>query len=66
MNSGDLAREQVEKLQAPIGRTLRYLGKLQKRMDAVGWSVRDPLHRAVLEAFNAVHSLNVELTVATT
>jgi hypothetical protein len=30
-------------------------------MDAVGWSVRDPLHRAVLEAFNAVHGLNVEL-----
>jgi hypothetical protein len=61
VTSNDLTDEQVEALKRHIGRQLRYLGKLCKRLDAVGFSPVDWLYTDAHQAFDAIHTLSVKL-----
>jgi hypothetical protein len=60
----DLRKDQVERLKASLGRQLRYLHKLRRRMDKRGWDPACPVYRAAQQAFNAMHTLNVQLHYA--
>jgi hypothetical protein len=61
MTSSDLTREQAEALKAKAGEMLRYLGALNKRMHQRRFPPNDPLVIAGRDAYNAMHSLHVEL-----
>jgi len=61
MDSTSLTREQAQVIGEVIGRQLRYLGKLQRRMEKMHWPPTDPLYLDVCAAFNKIHKLNVAL-----
>jgi hypothetical protein len=57
----DLTAEQLDKLSAAIGPHLGYLHKLRERMDKIGFVPDDKLRKLVEAAYNAMHSLRVEI-----
>jgi hypothetical protein len=61
MDSQDITPAQAAAIGKIIGQHLRYLGKLQRRMNQVGFLPADPLFRDVAEAYDAIHKLNVSL-----
>ena len=61
MDSVTLPREHLQTLQGPIGRQLRYLGKLRERLERRGFVPLDPLYERVNAAFIATHALSVHL-----
>lgn len=61
MQSHDLTREQCERLAASVGRQLRFLNQVLKRMDAEHFRPDDPLRKKFTAARDAIHSLSVDL-----
>jgi hypothetical protein len=61
VTSDDLTTEQAKQMGVVVGRHLNYLGRLQKRMQRVGFPHDDQLVVAVNKAFDATHALNVRL-----
>jgi hypothetical protein len=57
MHSGDLTREQAERLHARIYPAFSYLADLQKRMDERGFSPSDRLYQEVQAARSTMHLL---------
>ena len=55
--SFEMSRQQAAIIQKTIGRELRYLGKLQRRMELCGVSPTDDNYRVTREAYNAVPSI---------
>lgn len=58
---GRIPREAFEQIRVRLCRTLVYLGRLRQRLEARGYSQSDPLLRNVIEAYNALHALCVDL-----
>ena len=61
MHSKDLSKEQAEALSGGIRPCLRYLGRLQTRMEKAPFPSDDPIYKLVVKAYNAVHHLSVAL-----
>lgn len=61
MNSKDLTREQLETLNKQVGRPLRWLLALQRRMERRGFTNEDELFRVTQQAYDKVHHLSVVL-----
>ena len=61
MDHRDVQPWQAAKIGEQIGPMLRYLGKLRRRMEQVGFVPNDKLYRRVSDAYNAMHSLCVTL-----
>ena len=61
MDSGDLTREQVEKVRDVLTPHVRYLHKLITRMDRRGFPLDDELYQAVLKAYDAMRSVYTTL-----
>jgi len=61
MDSNSITRAQAEQMKEVVGRQLRYLGKLQRRMEKMRWPPTDPLYVDVCAAFDKIHKLNVAL-----
>jgi hypothetical protein len=57
----ELSRDQLDRLNETIRPMFGYLHRLQGRMDTAGFVPSDKLYRLVSEAFNAMHSLSIEL-----
>ncbi|REK08958.1 MAG: hypothetical protein DWQ37_19020 [Planctomycetota bacterium] len=61
MRSEQLTEAQLESLVASVRPMLRYLGRLEKRMEAQGFPADDRLLRLVRETRQAAHDLALEL-----
>jgi hypothetical protein len=61
LTGNDLTLEQAERLRAKAAEMLRYLGALNKRIQQRRFPPNDPLVIAGREAYNAMHTLHVEL-----
>jgi hypothetical protein len=61
MTSDDLTPQQAEVLKARVGQMLRYMNRLRTRMHKRKFPETDGLTRAVRDAHNALHHLNVHL-----
>ena len=61
MESRDVERWQAAQIRESLQPSLRYLGRLQKRMEEVGFLPSDRLLTLVREAYNSMHHLSVEL-----
>jgi hypothetical protein len=61
MNSGDLKKWQIDKMDEPIRKGLRYLCELNDRMDKVGWGKDDALYLKVCEARKVMAELRQTL-----
>ena len=61
MDSHNLSAEQVERLHRALGTHLRYFGRLQARMDTVGFVPGDPLYERVKKAHDALHDLTIHV-----
>jgi hypothetical protein len=61
MTSDDLTPQQAEVLKARVGLMLRYMNRLRQRMHKRKFPEVDELSRAVRDAHNALHHLNVHL-----
>jgi hypothetical protein len=59
VTSADLSIAQAKKLNKQLGRQLRYLGKLQRRMELRGFPPNDRMYCVTVEAYNALHELCV-------
>ena len=59
MTSDDLTPQQAEALKAILGRHLRFLNRLQERMNQRKFATDDPLWLAVVHARNAAQDLFV-------
>jgi hypothetical protein len=55
-----LTPEQVAALERAVLRSLRYFGKLRKRMDSEGWP-RDSIRSHVEKAYESTYALRVHL-----
>jgi hypothetical protein len=55
-----LERWQIERIKEKVGPMLNYLGRLRTRMEKTGRH-NGKLYKLVAQAYNAVHSLNVDL-----
>ena len=53
----DLTREQIDALMAQLRPMRAYLGRLQKRMEKVGFTPDDPLLKLTAKARDAVQEL---------
>jgi hypothetical protein len=61
MRSDDITPAQAEQIKAKIRPMLGYLGRLKKRMHKRRFPHDDELYRTVLEAYDAIHQLNVHV-----
>jgi hypothetical protein len=61
MERHDLTKSQAQAIHDAIGPTLGYLFRLRQRMDKRGFSPSDPLYQLVVNAYDALHPLTVEL-----
>ena len=61
MDSTSLTEQQAELLRNRIGTMLGYVGRLQRRMQLLGWPSSDPLYQNVRAAEDALHDLHVRL-----
>jgi hypothetical protein len=61
MDSSHLTPAQAAAIGKIIGQHLRYLGKLRKRMDQVGFPSTDPLYFDVCRAFDMAQALWMNL-----
>lgn len=61
MQSHDLTQEQCEQLKLVVGRYVRYLRQVIKRMDAEHFRPKDPLRVKFEAAHDAAHTLWVNL-----
>jgi hypothetical protein len=61
VTSDDLTPQQAEVLKAQASWMLRYMNRLRKRMHKRKFPETDELTRAVRDAHNALHNLNVHL-----
>jgi N-methylhydantoinase A/oxoprolinase/acetone carboxylase beta subunit len=61
MDRTSLSREQAATLLASIRPMLRYLNRLQERMQKRGFPPHDTLYRLVLEARDRIRHLSVDL-----
>jgi hypothetical protein len=61
MDSKSLTEQQAEVLRNRIGSMLGYVGRLQRRMQRLGWPSADPLYANVRAAEAALHDLHVRL-----
>ena len=60
MRREDITREQAEAIKAKIGPMLCYLNRLKRRMNDV-FARDDPLFAQVIDAADALHTLNVSV-----
>src|SRR5262245_58846385 len=61
MDAGDLTREQLEQLKEQVGRSQRYFGMLQERMQQQRFPYDDELRQPVNAVCDDLHSLWVKL-----
>jgi hypothetical protein len=61
MNSGDLTSDQIKVLQDQLKPSFLFLKRLADRFAERGFNPSDEIYKAVREAFDKVHSLNVNL-----
>lgn len=59
MHSSDITPEQAERLKAIVARKLRFLNRLQERMNRLTFPTDDPLWLSVVYARNAAQDLFV-------
>lgn len=59
MTVKDVTPEQAAQLMATIGRQLRYLNRLCRRMDRLGFPRQDPLWQAAWTARDAMQDLHM-------
>jgi hypothetical protein len=59
MDSTTLSRSQAARLWEQVGRRLRYVGALRRRMELVGFPPDDPMYRATAKAFDGLQELSV-------
>ena len=59
MDSHKLSIRQLEQLNEIITRQLRFLGRLLRRMEQLGFPPDDLLYRTSLNAYDGVHRLRV-------
>jgi hypothetical protein len=61
MTSKELRQGQIEQVQRAVRWSLGYFSRLTTRMDRAGLAPNDRLRILANEAYNAVHSLSIEL-----
>jgi hypothetical protein len=61
MNNRDLTREQLQAVHTIAGRWLKFLGKMLRRMEKLGFSPTDELYRETTTAYDAIHRFRVTL-----
>jgi hypothetical protein len=61
MDRFDLKKWQIDKMDEPIRKGLRYLCELNDRMDKVGWGKNDSLYLKILAARKAMAELRQTL-----
>jgi hypothetical protein len=61
MNSGELTSDQIKALQDHLKPSFLFLKRLADRFAERGFNPEDEIYKAVREAFDKVHSLNVKL-----
>lgn len=61
MDSTSLTEQQAEVLRNRVGSMLGYVGRLQRRMQLLGWPCSDPLYQNIRAAEEALHALHVRL-----
>lgn len=64
MNFHQLTPPQLAYLDRVNTRNLRFYARLLKRMDQLGWEVKDPERLAVSKAHDGAHALRVHLHYA--
>ena len=57
MDSSRISREQLRRLSETVGRHLRFLNRLQRRMDELRFAPDDALYRSAADARDAVAGL---------
>jgi hypothetical protein len=65
VDSNGLKKWQVEIIGAALRPALGYLSRLQRRMEVRGFPPQDPLYQLVLQAYQAMHHLGMELHYST-
>jgi hypothetical protein len=61
MDSDDLTREQIEKIQRVIAPTSRYLLSIRERMSETGFPDTDKIRQSIERAHDALHGLWIDL-----
>ena len=61
MTSDDITTTQAKRLALKTNPMQGYLFKLWRRLERRGFPTSDPLYRKVMAAYEALHTLNVEV-----
>lgn len=61
MTSDDLTREQATELRETLGSYMRYLARLQRRMEKRGFPPKDRVYQLVCEAHDKLFGICVHL-----
>jgi hypothetical protein len=61
MDSGDLTPQQAAKMRDALTPCVRWLHKLQRRMELRGFPLTDELFQAAAQAYDAAHALTMKL-----
>jgi hypothetical protein len=59
VDSLSLTTAQASKLMEQVGHRLRYVGRLRRRMELMGFPPDDPMYLAATRAFNALQELHI-------
>jgi hypothetical protein len=61
MDSRDLSTAQAEKIGEQLAPHVRYLGRVRRRMEALGFPMTDELLRATKNAYSKARDLSITL-----